>query len=64
MVNLTGLSKMQFIALHFLVFLSVFSLWGWIETDNKYLVLCSVLSFYGALCFAFIGAYKRKNGAE
>jgi len=33
---------MQFIVLHFLVFLSVFSLWGWIETDNKYLVLGQV----------------------
>ena len=55
---------MQFFALHFFVFLSVFSLWGWIETNSKYLVLCSVLSFYGALCFAFIGAYKRKNGVE
>jgi hypothetical protein len=64
MFNLTSLSKIQFIALHSLVFLSVLALWGWIETDNKYLILCSVLSFYGALCFAFIGAYKRKNGAK
>lgn len=63
MLNLTRLSKIQFIALHCLVFLSLFSLWGWIETDNKYLILCSVLSFYGALCFAFMGVYKRKNGA-
>lgn len=59
-----GLSKRQFFALHFLVFLSVFALWGWIETDNKYLILCSVLSFYGALCFAFIGIYKLKKEAQ
>ena len=64
MLNFVGLSRRQFYSLHFLVFLSVFALWGWVETNNKYLVLCSILSFYGALCFAFIGAYKRKKEVE
>ena len=30
---------MQFIALHCLVFLSVFALWGWVETGHNYLAL-------------------------
>jgi len=47
------LSKKQFWFLHLLVFLSLFALWGYIETNNKYLILLSVLSFYGALCEAF-----------
>jgi len=47
------LSKRQFWFLHFLVLLSLLALWGYIETNNKYLILLSVLSFYGALCEAF-----------
>jgi hypothetical protein len=61
MPSLTRLCVIQFIALHLLVLLSFFSLWGWIETDNKYFIVCSAMSFYGALCFAFIGAYKRNK---
>ena len=58
-MQLKKLSKLQFIALHVLMLLSIVALWGWVETGNKYFVLCSVMSFYGALCFAFIGLYKR-----
>lgn len=49
------LSLWQFLALHFLVALSLFALWGWIETDNRYLILGAVAAFYGALCFALAG---------
>lgn len=56
--------RLRFFVLHALVLLSVLALWGWIETDNRYLILCAALSFYGALCFAFIGLYRKKRSAD
>jgi len=53
MIGPKRLSKKQFGLLHFMALLSLFALWGYIETGNKYLILFSVLSFYGALCEAF-----------
>jgi len=47
------LTKKQFWFLHFLAFLSLLALWGYLETANKYLILLSVLSFFGALCEVF-----------
>jgi len=40
--------------IHFLVILGLFSLWGWIELQNNYLLLGISLSFLGAICGAFI----------
>jgi hypothetical protein len=28
---------------------------------NEYFIACSAMSFYGALCFAFIGVYKQNK---
>jgi len=53
------LSRKTFWFLHILVFLSLFALWGYIETDNKYLILLSVLSFYGSLCVAFCSLLRK-----
>jgi len=53
MIGPKELTKRQFWFLHFLVFLSLFALWGYLETANKYLILLSVLSFFGALCEGF-----------
>lgn len=58
-IEMKKVSKKQFWFLHFLVFLSLLALWGYLETGNKYLVLCAVLSFYGALCLAFRALLKR-----
>lgn len=54
-----GLPLWQFLALHFLVALSLFALWGWLETGNRYLILGAVTAFYGALCFALSGIYAQ-----
>jgi hypothetical protein len=40
--------------IHFLVILSFFTLWGYIETGNKYLLLGILASVTGAICGAFI----------
>ncbi len=53
-----GLSLRQFLALHFMVALSLFALWGWVETGNRYLILGAAAAFYGALCFALAGLYE------
>lgn len=59
MFKFSVLSKLRFFALHALVALSILALWGWIESANKYLILFSVISFFGALCFAFAGISKK-----
>lgn len=56
-----GLSLGRFIALHLLVALSLFALWGWVETGNRYLLLATAASLYGALCFAFAGLYRLRG---
>jgi len=53
MIGPKKLTKKQFLLMHFFAFLSLFTLWGYLETANKYLILFSVLSFFGALCEAF-----------
>jgi len=39
--------------------LSLFALWGYLETSMGYLILLSVLSFYGALCVVFIALLRK-----
>lgn len=46
------LSNIWFI--HLMVPLGLFALWGYIELDNKYLLLGVFLSFAGAMCGSFI----------
>ena len=48
--------------IHLCVFLSLFALWGYVEVANKYLLLLTVLSFFGALCFSFIRMAKLIRG--
>ena len=38
---------------HLCMALSLFALWGYIQTAKPYLLFFTVLAFYGALCFAF-----------
>ncbi len=38
---------------HLCMALSLFALWGYIQTAKQYLLFFTVLAFYGALCFAF-----------
>jgi hypothetical protein len=62
MPTMLGPKKMpkgQFWLLHSLVVLSLLALWGYMETDARYLVLLSALSFCGALCVAFIAVVRR-----
>ena len=40
--------------IHSMVLLGLLALWGFIEQDNKYLLLCVSLSFSGAMCGSFI----------
>lgn len=40
--------------IHLITGLGLFALWGYIELNNKYLLLCMALSFSGAMCGAFI----------
>jgi len=40
--------------IHLMVPLGLLALWGSIEQDNEYLLLCVLLSFSGAICGAFI----------
>ena len=50
--------------IHGLVLLGLVALWGWIETDNRYILLGVAASFAGAVCGAFIrviDAIKNKN---
>jgi hypothetical protein len=53
------LSRRTFWFLHILVLLSLLALWGYIETNDRYLILLSVLSFYGSLCVAFISVLRK-----
>jgi hypothetical protein len=46
------LSSIWFI--HLMVGLGLVALWGYIEIDNQYLLLCVTLSFSGAICGTFI----------
>ncbi len=59
MIKSKKLSKKKFWFLHLLVLLSLFALWGYLETNNKYLILLSVLAFYGALCETFSALLKK-----
>ncbi len=45
------LSNLLFI--HALLLLGLFALWGYIETNNKYILLGLAMSFSGAICGAF-----------
>ena len=40
--------------IHGLVLLGIIALWGWIETDNRYILLGVAASFAGAACGALI----------
>ncbi len=40
--------------IHAMVLLGLFALWGYIESDNQYILLGIALSFLGALCGSFI----------
>jgi len=40
--------------IHLMPLLGLLALWGYIEIDNRYLLLCVALSFSGAICGAFI----------
>lgn len=46
------LSNFWFI--HSMVLLGLLALWGYIESDNEYILFGVVLSFSGAICGAFI----------
>ena len=46
------LSNIWFI--HSMVLLGLLALWGYIESDNKYILFGVVLSFSGAMCGSFI----------
>lgn len=48
----TLLSHKAFI--HILVVLGMFALWGYLVSDNKYIMLGVALSFLGAVCGALI----------
>lgn len=48
-----------------MVGLGLFALLGYIELNNKYLLLCMALSFSGAVCGSFIRVIDKivdKNG--
>ncbi|OHA66971.1 MAG: hypothetical protein A3C82_02705 [Candidatus Wildermuthbacteria bacterium RIFCSPHIGHO2_02_FULL_47_12] len=59
MIGQKQLTNKQFLFLHIFAFLSVFALWGYIENGNKYLILFSVLAFFGALCEGFKHIIRR-----
>ena len=40
--------------IHLMVFLGLFSLFGFLILNNKYLIFCAVLSYSGAVCGSFI----------
>lgn len=40
--------------IHFLVFLGLFALFGYLQPDGRYLLFFAVLSFSGAVCGALI----------
>ena len=44
----------NFYLIHFEVVLGLLALFGYIMTENKFLVFFTVLSFTGAICGAFI----------
>ena len=37
-----------------MILLGLAALWGFIELDNQYLLLCMALSFAGAVCGSFV----------
>jgi hypothetical protein len=47
------------IFIHVIFILGLAALWGYIETNNKYLLLCIALSFGGALCGSFVRVIDR-----
>lgn len=52
--------------IHGLALLGLLALWGYIETDNGYMLLGVAASFAGAACGAFIRVIDavRKRGRE
>ena len=48
----TYLSQLWFI--HAMVTLGLFALWGYIETNNQYILLGLALSWAGAMCGSFV----------
>jgi len=44
----------QFWFIHAMAALGLFALWGYLATNNKYILLGVVLSWAGALCGSFI----------
>lgn len=42
------------ISVHVMVLLGLAALWGFIETENKYFLLLTALSFAGAICGGFV----------
>jgi len=57
------ISPFHFWAIHVMVFLSLFALAGYLRNNKKqYLMFFSVLSFFGALCFAFVAVFEVLGG--
>ena len=52
------MSIFYLLAIHILVFLSLFALFGYLKTEKKQLLFFTVLSFYGALCFLFKALFE------
>ena len=50
--------------IHGLVLLGLLALWGYIETDNGYILLGVAASFAGAVCGAFIRVIDAINTKE
>ena len=49
----TNIRNANFFYTHLCMALSLFALWGYIQTAKQYLLFFTVIAFYGALCFAF-----------
>ena len=55
-------SPYYFLSIHGMVLLSLLALAGYLKTSKKYLIFFSVLSFFGALCFAFAAVFELLGG--
>lgn len=51
----------NFYFIHFLVALGVFSLFGYLQTDQEYILLGMTMSFAGAICGSFIRVIDAVN---
>jgi len=48
-------------SIHIMVLLGLAALWGFIETENKYLLLLTALFFAGAICGGFVTIIDKMN---